>query len=110
MYIAGVYGLLVPYFNGIFSGKVARFDILKMDNVQEVDLMVDRAAPDILKGSVFSSQLVDILPQNSWHSVCLFLVGFRGGFVNNWQGTPDDIDDVRRRRLARSTISVEQRN
>lgn len=48
--IAGSYGLNVPYFNGIFSGKVARFNLFDLDNVQEVDLTVDRQAPDTLKG------------------------------------------------------------
>jgi hypothetical protein len=50
VHTAGEYGLLVPYFNGLFSGKVARFNILEMNNVQEVDLMVDRDVPDTLKG------------------------------------------------------------
>lgn len=35
-----------------------------------------------------------------------YVIGFRGGFVNNWQGTPDNIDDLRRRKLSRTTISV----
>mmetsp|Transcript_8789 Transcript_8789/g.14972 ORF Transcript_8789/g.14972 Transcript_8789/m.14972 type:complete len:537 (-) Transcript_8789:143-1753(-) len=81
-FASGEYGLFVPFFNGIFSGKVARFNILDMNNVQEVDLMVDRDAPDTLRG-------------------------FRGGFVNNWQGTPDDIDELRRRRALRQTISAD---
>ena len=57
-----MYGLFVPYFNGIFSGKVARFNALDMNNVQEVDLMVDREVPEVLKGmlsTMFSSLFVN---------------------------------------------------
>lgn len=57
--LAGVYGLFVPYFNGIFSGKVARINILEMDNVQEVDLMVDRDVPDTLRGTQYSHEVGD---------------------------------------------------
>lgn len=60
---------MVPFFNGLFSGKVGRLNILDWNNVQEVDLTVDRQVPDILKG-------------------------FRGGFVSEWQGTPDDLDET----------------
>jgi hypothetical protein len=42
---------------------------LDWNNVQEVDMTVDRAHPGVLKG-------------------------FRGGFVNDWQGTPDDLDQT----------------
>ena len=65
---AGVYGLFVPYFNGIFSGKVARINALEMSNVQEVDLMVDRVAPDTLKGTGFC-KVICFLRQNSRFSL-----------------------------------------
>mmetsp|Transcript_7863 Transcript_7863/g.11718 ORF Transcript_7863/g.11718 Transcript_7863/m.11718 type:complete len:668 (+) Transcript_7863:194-2197(+) len=68
-FASGSYGVLIPFFNGIFSGKVGRLNILDWNNVQEVDLTVDRNLPGILKG-------------------------FRGGFVSEWQGTPDDLDET----------------
>lgn len=65
-FASGQYGLLVPFYNGIFSGKIGRINALSMDSVQEVDLMKDRWNPNVYRG-------------------------FRGGFVNLWQGTPEDI-------------------
>jgi starvation-inducible outer membrane lipoprotein len=53
----------VPFFNADFNGKVARFFNLKSltDNLQELDLVLDRARPNVYKG-------------------------FRGGFVSLWNG------------------------
>ncbi len=36
-----------------------------------------------------------------------FNLAFRGGFINQWQGTPDDIDAVQARRLMRQTQGLE---
>lgn len=64
---SGKYALFVPFFNGLFTGKVARLvgriDSLggTMGNLQELDTMVDRA-----NRNVFTA--------------------FRGGFVSLWQG------------------------
>jgi hypothetical protein len=60
---AGQYGLLVPFYNADFNGKVARFlGVGSLDkNLQELDLMVDRQRPRVYKG-------------------------YRGGFVSIWQG------------------------
>lgn len=63
--IGGSYGLLVPFFNAVFNGKIARFLTQQetMDtNVQELDTVVDRTRPNTYKG-------------------------YRGGFVSRWQGT-----------------------
>jgi hypothetical protein len=53
----------VPFFNADFDGKIARFlthgDLTA--NLQELDLMIDRAKPKIFKG-------------------------YRGGFASLWQG------------------------
>lgn len=59
-------------------------DILykNLRDVQEVDLTNDRVVPGILKA-------------------------FRGGFINQWQGTPDDIDVAQGRRLMRQTQGLE---
>lgn len=64
IFIAGKYGLFVPFYNGLFSGKVARIDVLKWENLQEVDLKMDKTYTNIFKG-------------------------FRGGFTNLWQGMED---------------------
>lgn len=67
VFAAGQYGVLVPFHNGIFSGKVARMVIFSssdpnMDgNLQELDLTIDRDHP------------------NEY-------LGFRGGFVSMWRG------------------------
>jgi hypothetical protein len=63
---AGQYGVFVPFYNAIFSGKVGRMNILNWNDVQEVDLQQDRVLIKILKG-------------------------FRGGFVSQWQGRSDVI-------------------
>ena len=61
--IAGQYGLLVPFYNADFNGKVARFLSVSTlsTNLQELDLLVDRKRPRVYKG-------------------------YRGGFVSIWQG------------------------
>ncbi len=60
---AGQYGVLVPFFNADFDGKIARFlthgDLSA--NLQELDVMIDRRRRNIYKG-------------------------YRGGFVSLWQG------------------------
>ncbi len=62
--LAGKYGVLVPFYNAVFSGKVGRLNILAWNDVQEVDLSEDRVLDGVLKG-------------------------FRGGFVSQWQGKSD---------------------
>jgi hypothetical protein len=60
----GMYGILVPFYNGIFNGKVVRFNAIfgALDvNLQELDLVRDRVRPDIYKG-------------------------YRGGFTSLWRG------------------------
>ncbi len=61
--------MFVPFYNGVFSGKVGRINILDWDNLQEVDLKIDKVYPNILKG-------------------------FRGGFSNYWQGSYDDATTI----------------
>lgn len=70
MYSAGKYGILVPFYNGIFSGKSARFQLYGSaslsGDLQELDFTVDRTHPNLYKG-------------------------FRGGFVSLWQGVANDV-------------------
>lgn len=64
--LAGFFGYLVPFYNGVFSGKSARMTLYEKDladNLQELDLVRDRANPKAFKG-------------------------FRGGFPSLWQGLP----------------------
>ena len=59
----GMYGLLVPFYNGIFHGKLVRYNAIygPLDvNMQELDLTHDR-----VRGQVYK--------------------GYRGGFVSLWQ-------------------------
>lgn len=63
-FASGKYGLLVPFFNAKFNGKIARFLTLETvldGNLQELDVEVDRLRPNV------------------YH-------GFRGGFASLWQG------------------------
>jgi hypothetical protein len=62
-FTAGQYAILVPFFNANFDGKVARFHSLTKldDDLQELDLTVDRFRPRVYKG-------------------------YRGGFVSLWNG------------------------
>ncbi len=56
--------MLVPFFNAIFNGKVARFLALESTlgtNLQELDTVIDRLRPNTYKG-------------------------YRGGFVSLWDG------------------------
>lgn len=60
----GQYGVLVPFFNAVFSGKIARFLTQQTTlgtNIQELDTTIDRTRPNIYKG-------------------------YRGGFVSLWNG------------------------
>jgi hypothetical protein len=61
--LAGQYAFLVPFFNADFNGKLTRFFNLKSlsDNLQELDLVIDRGFPNVFKG-------------------------YRGGFVSIWYG------------------------
>lgn len=61
--LAGQYGVLVPFYNADFNGKIARFNAFKniSDNLQELDVTVDRFRPGLYRG-------------------------FRGGFASIWQG------------------------
>ena len=66
-FASGKYGLVVPFFNAVFSGKIGRFIAITDDmsgNVQELNMVQDR------------------LRNNTY-------VGYRGGFVSLWHGTPD---------------------
>jgi len=66
-FASGKYGVLVPFFNAVFSGKLARFIAITDDmtgNVQELNLMQDVVRPDVY-------------------------CGYRGGFVSLWKGVYD---------------------
>ena len=66
-FASGKYGLLVPFFNAIFSGKMGRFIAITDDmsgNVQVLNLQVDR-----LRNGTYKA--------------------YRGGFVSLWQGAVD---------------------
>ena len=66
LFVAGQYAVLVPFYNGVFSGKSARlglFDVPFGSTLQELDLTKDRALNNTYKG-------------------------FRGGFPSLWQGVP----------------------
>ena len=66
-FASGKYGVLVPFFNAVFSGKVARFIAITDDmtgNVQELNLMQNVENPDVY-------------------------CGYRGGFVSLWKGVYD---------------------
>ena len=63
-FCSGKYALLVPYYNAIFNGKVARFIAVGNNiagNVQELDMMMDPVVPEIYRA-------------------------FRSGFVSLWPG------------------------
>lgn len=63
----GKYAVLIPFYNAVFSGKMARLQIVGDDmssDLQELDLVVDAANPDLYKG-------------------------YRGGFVSMWPGFKD---------------------
>ena len=66
---AGKYGILVPYFNGEFSGKTGRFNLYTLDDIQEIDMVQDRTLPGVYKG-------------------------FRGGFVAPWSGLQVESADI----------------
>lgn len=60
----GYYGMLVPFFNADFNGRIARFKTIESTldtNLQELDLMGDRRHRNVFKG-------------------------YRGGFPSLWQG------------------------
>ena len=66
-FASGKYCLYIPFYNAIFSGKLARIIGLDDDmsgNVQELNMLIDRERPDTYKG-------------------------YRGGFVSLWQGAND---------------------
>jgi hypothetical protein len=61
---SGKYALLFPFYNGVFSGKLARIDALSAslsDNVQSLDVTRDRLHANTYKG-------------------------YRGGFTSLWRG------------------------
>lgn len=64
--VAGKYGIFVPFYNGAFSGKVARVQLIGSESLsgdlQSLDLSVDRNRSDVYKG-------------------------YRGAFVSIWPGT-----------------------
>jgi len=63
-FASGKYSVFVPFFSGLFSGKVARIvgGTTPMGNLQELDMQLDRLNPNTFKA-------------------------FRGGFVSLWKGT-----------------------
>ena len=56
--VAGAYGVLTPFYNGVFSGKLSRFDLrapwnpvdVSVVNVQELDTTVHRFPKNVFKG------------------------------------------------------------
>ena len=66
-FASGKYGLVIPFFNAVFSGKLGRWICITDDmegNVQELNLMQDRARENQYKG-------------------------YRSGFVSMWKGVYD---------------------
>jgi len=74
-YAAGYYGILIPFYNGNFNGKIPRFQPLLQPflnpdptqssaNLQELDLEVDRSFPKTYRG-------------------------YRGGFASYWKGVDE---------------------
>jgi hypothetical protein len=63
VFVAGSYGVLVPFYNSNFNGKIARFKWVAGlgENVQELDLEIDALNPDMYRG-------------------------YRGGWSSLWQG------------------------
>ena len=62
--LAGQYGLLVPFYNADFFGKLARvigINVPLNTSIQELDLKIDVKRPNTYKG-------------------------YRGGFASIWQG------------------------
>merc|ERR1712072_1231429 len=62
-FASGKYGLVIPFYNAVFSGKVARFIAITDDmtgNVQELNLLQNVENPDVY-------------------------CGYRGGFVSLWK-------------------------
>jgi hypothetical protein len=58
-FTSGSYGILTPFYNGVFSGKLARFDLfaswsIPLDtsriNMQELDTTIDRLNSNVYKG------------------------------------------------------------
>eukprot|EP01041_Mallomonas_annulata_P005612 gene5612-11329_t len=68
-FASGQYGVLVPYYNGAFSGKSGRFNLYTMEDVQELDLTADR--------------------EPLYHDI---FKGFRGGFVSHWSGVVEEAE------------------
>ena len=71
-FASGKYGVCVPFYNAIFTGKLARFIAISNSmtgNLQELNLKMDRAVPESFRG-------------------------FRGGFVGLWQGSTDDSESA----------------
>ena len=67
-FASGKYCLFVPFYNAIFSGKMARFIGIEDDmttDLQVLNLVVDRDYPDTY-------------------------IGYRSGFVSLWQGASDE--------------------
>ena len=66
IFLAGKFGICVPFYNGIFNGKSARMQLFGTtqslgDDLQELDFGQDRKKPQKY-------------------------IAFRGGFVSLWKG------------------------
>lgn len=64
-FASGKYGVLVPFFNGLSSGKSGRFNLMNLhSDVQMVDLTKDRVSADLYKGyrGAFTSPWTGLIP------------------------------------------------
>ena len=66
--VAGAYGVLTPFYNGVFSGKLSRFDLrapwnpvdVSVVNVQELDTTVHRFPKNVFKGKNAINMMIHI--------------------------------------------------
>ena len=66
-FASGKYGVLVPFYNAIFSGKLARMQIVSADMSKDVQTLD-----------------TTIMPVTQSPNLNEFYRGFRGGFVSRW--------------------------
>lgn len=95
-FASGKYGLLVPFYNAVFSGKVARCLIFQGPalsfvkysesmtpedlNLQELDLTINPSFFRDKNATVYTTE-------GEYDNI---FKGFRGGFVSLWQGVDSD--------------------
>ena len=84
-FASGKYAVFVPFYNGIFSGKVARIDVSRSSyesdeeiNLQELDLIQDSWNDKYTEGGL---DIPEFLNYDKFK-------GFRGGFISLWRGLP----------------------